>query len=265
MQLPEDAASELETRWEEHLRTLTDPATKPKKNPPWQRDELILALDLYVQYAGKPPWRTHHDIVELSRVLNALPIHKERGNNRTFRNENSVHIKLMNFRRFDPTQTGVGMAHGNKLEKEVWDYYAGNPALLRRIADGIRSGSQQLSDQTTDDTDDEGFPEGRVLFRLHRMRERNNAVIQKAKSQAKKKHRRLSCAVCKFDFAKSYGPLGEDFIEGHHTKPVSELVADSQTKVSDIALLCSNCHRMVHRRRPWLSIEELSMILATPV
>ncbi|MGU8539069.1 hypothetical protein ACV3P9_02215 [Clostridium perfringens] len=26
-------------------------------------------------------------------------------------------------------------------------------------------------------------------------------------------------------------------------------------------MLCSNCHRMIHRRRPWLSKEELELLI----
>ena len=33
------------------------------------------------------------------------------------------------------------------------------------------------------------------------------------------------------------------------------------TKAEDIALLCSNCHKMVHRKRPWLSMKNLKEIL----
>ena len=58
-----------------------------------------------------------------------------------------------------------------------------------------------------------------------------------------------------------YGLIGEDFIECHHTLPVSELTPDSKTRIEDIALLCANCHRMVHRRRPWLRIEDLRKLL----
>ncbi|UZW66371.1 hypothetical protein OC195_21405 [Priestia flexa] len=34
-----------------------------------------------------------------------------------------------------------------------------------------------------------------------------------------------------------------------------------ETKVEDIALVCANCHRMLHRQRPWLSISELKQLL----
>jgi hypothetical protein len=44
------------------------------KNPAWTQDEVILALDLYLRHRPHPSWSDHSDVVELSRVLNALPI-----------------------------------------------------------------------------------------------------------------------------------------------------------------------------------------------
>jgi putative restriction endonuclease len=115
------------------------------------------------------------------------------------------------------------------------------------------------------DPDAEVFPEGRLLFRLHRLRERNREVVERAKGRAKRKNDgRLLCCVCNFDFAAVYGELGKDFIEGDHTKPLSELAEETETKVTDIALVCSNCHRMLHRRRPWLSIDKLRTLLKNP-
>jgi 5-methylcytosine-specific restriction protein A len=57
------------------------------------------------------------------------------------------------------------------------------------------------------------------------------------------------------------GLRGKGFIEAHHTKPVETLVESSKTKLEDLALLCANCHRMVHAARPWLSIEALQKLL----
>lgn len=111
------------------------------------------------------------------------------------------------------------------------------------------------------DPDADSFPEGRVLFRLHRLRERNKEVIERAKAIALKRDGKLARCVCRFDFAAAYGPLGEGFIEGHHTTPLSELTGQTTTSVADIALVCSNCHRMLHRRRPWPTISQLSSIL----
>ena len=105
------------------------------------------------------------------------------------------------------------------------------------------------------------FPEGRIVERKHKMRERNSKVVRLAKAKFMSKHGRLFCEVCKFDFEESYGVVGKDFIEAHHTIPVSDMTEGDSTKVEDIAILCSNCHRMVHKRRPWLSMKELNQII----
>ena len=58
------------------------------------------------------------------------------------------------------------------------------------------------------------------------------------------------CGICGFDFEKVYGELGKDFIEVHHIKPLfenqSEMVVDPKT---DLICVCSNCHRMFHRKK----------------
>lgn len=72
---------------------------------------------------------------------------------------------------------------------------------------------------------------------------------------------RLYCEVCGFDFYDIYGEIGLDFLEGHHTIPVSELKDEQVTRVEDIAMVCSNCHRMLHRKRPWLNKEELKQLI----
>lgn len=100
--------------------------------------------------------------------------------------------------------------------------------------------------------DDEGFAEGKKKLRVHICRERNYKVIKEAKDRYKKINGKLVCEVCGFDFNEKYGEIGEDFIEGHHIVPVSELKEGDLTKVDDIVLVCSNCHSMLHRKRPWI-------------
>jgi len=108
----------------------------------------------------------------------------------------------------------------------------------------------------------EGFPEGKRMERLHCSRERNPELIRQAKQLALERSGNLKCVCCKFDFEKKYGLAGKGFIEGHHTKPVSTLHSDGDlTKVEDIALVCANCHRMLHRRRPWLQLAHLADLL----
>lgn len=67
-----------------------------------------------------------------------------------------------------------------------------------------------------------------------------------------------TCAVCGFDFEKTYGQIGAGFVHVHHLKPLSE--AKGRRKVdpkSDLRPVCPNCHEMLHRQRPPFTIEEL--------
>jgi 5-methylcytosine-specific restriction protein A len=119
----------------------------------------------------------------------------------------------------------------------------------------------QAEAATEDYASDEEFPEGRELERRHKVRERNQALVKAAKDAFRRQHNgQVFCQICGFNFAKKYGEVGTDFIEAHHTVPVSELTKKTMTTISDIALVCSNCHRMLHRRRPWLSMKELQSL-----
>lgn len=68
------------------------------------------------------------------------------------------------------------------------------------------------------------------------------------------------CVVCNFDFAETYGPeLGAGFIHVHHLKPLAEIgEAYVLNPEEDLRPVCPNCHAMLHRIQPTLSIESLS-------
>lgn len=104
--------------------------------------------------------------------------------------------------------------------------------------------------------------EGQILTRIHIMRERDTKIVRLKKELFQDEHHgRLYCEACSFDFARSYPRHGDGFIECHHTKPLSQLHPEQQTKLDDLALLCANCHRMVHYRPPWLSMSGLREVL----
>ncbi|WP_257209462.1 HNH endonuclease [Bacillus toyonensis] len=110
--------------------------------------------------------------------------------------------------------------------------------------------------------DEEAFSESRQILRSHLSYERNSKLIKLAKERFKQQHDgQIFCEICGFDFYKTYGELGQDFIEGHHTVPVSELKEGATTKIEAIVMVCSNCHRMLHKKRPWLSKEGLQILL----
>lgn len=67
------------------------------------------------------------------------------------------------------------------------------------------------------------------------------------------------CHVCGFNFAAKYGrELGNQYIEVHHLHPLSQTMGEySVDPVRDLRPVCSNCHRMLHRKKEVISIDEL--------
>ncbi|MHA2801268.1 HNH endonuclease [Vibrio harveyi] len=119
--------------------------------------------------------------------------------------------------------------------------------LFRLIA--CRVLADQLGGIDSNQSSD-SFPEGRRVERKHYLRERSSALVEKAKKEyALKNDGRLPCEVCGFDFRECYGSHGDSYIEAHHIIPLSELCSadGAKTRLEDLAMVCSNCHRMLHR------------------
>jgi predicted HNH restriction endonuclease len=226
------------------------------RNPAWTRDELILALELYLRDPSSPPGKSSTVVQELSDLLNELGHALGQGESQTFRDPNGVYMKLMNFRRFDPeyTRTGkVGLTRGNKEEKSVWSEFAHDRERLSKVAKAIRQAVPLVARESAERGNEHDIveaQEGRILTKLHQWRERSRRLVEQRKLKALKEFGRLRCEVCLFDFEEHYGSRGKGFIEAHHTKPVETLVEGSKTRLEDLVLLCANCHRMVHATRP---------------
>lgn len=123
-----------------------------QRNPAWNREELILALDAYVRWDGSPPNKTSNEITALSSEIGALRRSIGAEGDQSLRNVNGSYMKLMNFRRFDPRfqeQGRVGLTRGNKLEEVVWREFHADPARLRRVADAIRASISATESQIT--------------------------------------------------------------------------------------------------------------------
>lgn len=232
------------------------------KNPKWSRDELILALDFYLDHYPSLPDKNTVELQELSRILNQLMNKLGHTGDSKYRNPNGVYMKLMNFLPFDPRYSGKGLERGGKGDEEVWNLYSDKPATLKLIANNIKNSMDSIEIVSAIDvTDETEADEGKLLTVSHITRERSKVIVKKKKESILKETGELRCECCGFDFSETYGDRGNEFIECHHTTPVSEMVTGAKTKLSDLALLCSNCHRMIHRKSPWLSIEQLRVII----
>jgi 5-methylcytosine-specific restriction protein A len=96
-------------------------------------------------------------------------------------------------------------------------------------------------------------------YKLHKRIERN----AKGGRLAKQLHG-TTCQVCCFNFAAFYGEIGKDFIEAHHLKPLAMLaenVVVEYNVATDFAVLCPNCHRMIHHMEDVSNINGLKSLL----
>jgi 5-methylcytosine-specific restriction endonuclease McrA len=102
--------------------------------------------------------------------------------------------------------------------------------------------------------------EGKKMLRQHFVSERDPRLSKSKKDSALRTNGRLICEVCGFDFNLAYGKRGVGYCEVHHKMPLSNVRGAVKVKLSDLAIVCSNCHRMLHRK-PFLSVGELKRIV----
>ena len=227
-------------------------------NPPWTREELILALDLYMRLGRTAPGAQHPEVLKLSDTLNRLAVDVPAAKKLDrFRNPNGVAMKLANFQSHDPSYPGRGLRRGNRLELDVWKHFASDEKHLRAVAGAITSEAAKHSKQeaVVESWEEEEFIEGRTLARLHLKRERRPKLVERKKRLVLQSTGALKCEACDFDFATVYGEAGRNFAECHHIVPLAKLPGKTAVRLSDLAILCANCHRMIHRIRPTVGVE----------
>lgn len=91
--------------------------------------------------------------------------------------------------------------------------------------------------------------EGEVRERMvrHRRRERRLRDAKIRSVMASTGCLRCEVPGCGFDFFRVYGEPGRDFAHVHHLSPLSERTENDDTKIEDLAVVCANCHAIIHR------------------
>lgn len=242
--------------------------TQGHGNPDWTRDETILALDLYLKCGGQIPGPTDPRVIQLSEQLRSLPVHTGTAKRTSFRNPAGVAFKVQNLRQ---VATGKGLKNCSAVDRSVWQDFGERTSsevsnLAARILAGTSVAGVTQAEVLAVDPDEE-FVEGRVLTAVHRVRERS-AKLRNKLIVTRMAKGPLSCDAC------GDGPktaekhlIGSGF-EVHHTHPLSN-GGPRATRLSDLALLCATCHRMIHRamhvQRRWMSVPQFSELLTRNV
>ncbi|HWK14206.1 MAG TPA: HNH endonuclease [Rhizobiaceae bacterium] len=237
--------------------------TQGHGNPPWTRDEVLLALELYLDTPSAIPGPSDPRVEKLSSTLQRLPYHLDAARQPRFRNAAGVAFKLQNLRQ---VATGKGLGNVSKTDREVWADFGDRPDEVRHIAAMIRaelSTDEAAAGQVVDEEMDEEFVEGRLLTRKHLVRERNRKL--RSKLLASKGSSGLRCDACDRDYHEVPEVLRPSVFEAHHIVPV-HAAGERKTRVQDLALLCACCHRLIHRvisrEKRWVTVAEFADMIA---
>jgi 5-methylcytosine-specific restriction protein A len=232
--------------------------TQGHGNPNWTRDETILALDLYFDLKGKVPAGSDEQVKALSQVLRRFPYHALASRKDSFRNPDGVAFKLQNLRQI---ATGKGLGNVSETDRAVWLEFGESPTRTKSLANLIRLSvdddrfAQPLQDVVE-------FAEGRLVTELHLRRERDPRLRERLLS-TRRSNEMLHCEMCG---TAPYSPIDafmDAHFEAHHIVPLSS-TGTRTTRLSDLALLCANCHRLLHRaiaiEQRWLSVAEAKLV-----
>lgn len=232
----------------------------------WTRNEVILACALLAENNWK--WMDPSDprAVELSELLRRSPEHPNGGRKAVFRNPNGVVRKMQDLQSRLPDYHGKP-THGGHIDREVLNDFLSHPTEMRLLASRIReiihSGDVSYGTVAEVEADPElTAPEGSIVIAAHLKRERNPRLRAAKIRAAVVSNTSLSCEVCGFDFESAYGARGRGYIEVHHALPL-HVSGETRTSLADLVLLCSNCHRMIHRGQKWLTPAELKTVVAS--
>lgn len=231
------------------------------RDPPWSWDEVVLVCALVETNGWRTVPRERHEVCGLSALVQSTAIHPLDGRPSDFRSPADVERKTHDLVSCLP---GPGPSTGTHLDAAVVDAFRSRPEEMHgkamAIATALREWGDGQHDLRDPDILDGATDEGRALLRTHLRRERKKGLRQRKIAQVRELGHPVACEACDFDFSAAYGERGADYIECHHRPPIHES-PPTQTLLADLALVCSNCHRMIHRSTPWLTVEELSAIV----
>jgi 5-methylcytosine-specific restriction enzyme A len=230
------------------------------RNPDWNREELILALDLYFKMDYGQMHGRNPEIIQLSIDLRNLNIHTDIPDKESFRSPNSVALKLANLKRSDQNFTGKGMRDGGKLEKEIWNEFHRHRDTLKNEADLIRQ-LYLKSDYKSQPTNPKDFKKSDFFFQFHKNRETDPLVIKVKKEMVLSNSKRLKCEVCGFDLIAFYGELGNDLVEIHYNNESKKEPGLDSSSMEDFIIVCPNCHKALDKNFGLLDATDLKGII----
>lgn len=143
---------------------------------------------------------------------------------------------------------------------EAVRYSACTQGSVTRVSNMGTIDDIKISEESVQDVEEVTGYEGKPIWKLHKARERDTKLIRAKKEKVVQETGKLACEICQTDFEELYGESGKGFAECHHINPLGFRDGNQETKLEELAILCANCHRMIHRQKPWMTVSELRKV-----
>lgn len=226
----------------------------------WTRKELAIIVAGLHENGWSWIRNTTPKAAELSALLRSASIYPDGPADPRFRSASAIQRKGEDLRTARTTYHAK-QTRGSGLDRVIIADYEKDPeAVLVEAAAALIELSEGSAAYLPPTEDDElAVAEGHAIMRTHLARERKPGLRLKKIKSVTNAGLPIACEVCGFDYSQFYGSRGEGYIEVHHRRPLHDS-GPVNTRLVDLALLCANCHRMIHRQ-PWMTPDELKAAL----
>lgn len=214
------------------------------------RDEVILALDVLYFHGNQRLNSKAPAIVELSDLLNQLPIHKHEDRGRNFRTPTGVLKQIVTFQKSYENREKTTQV-GNVFYEVATDYRSALDEL-HNIASAIRKNRDFYNISPFENNlESDSFPEGALLGNLH---------LSTEKRDSQKLVLADRCDICGIKTEEIYRS-NLNLLSLHLMVPITQLDGRKRYSNCDYITVCPNCHSALHRSRPWLTKENYGAVL----
>lgn len=212
------------------------------------RDEAILALDV-LYLLNKKVSADSPEMIELSKLLNRLPIYPVENRRSDFRSATGIAKQLSLFKR--SCNTGERIKNVGNIFFDVAFEFEGHEDELHKIALAIRRNEDVYHSLYGSINENAGFPEGVLLGHLHCLIEQRDGV-----AIPENEH----CSICGLQPNLYYSLCGSILQQHLFVHPI-DMDWNKKYKSNNFITVCPNCHEALHRSRPWLTIDNTEKLL----
>lgn len=154
----------------------------------------------------------------------------------------------------------------NNLSKQNWTPQSSGISIRNEIVDELET--LWFNFLTSENKNNNPFiPSENEIQRTYTEGSPNQIIVTKYERNPHARkvcilHYGLSCIVCGFNFEKTYGQIGKDYIHVHHLNQISNIGEKHEINpLEDLVPVCPNCHSIIHKRKIPITIEEMKEII----